>query len=86
MREKVKVMFEREMIPDGCVRCPTCKGTGRYRFKWSEPSFHNVPAVNDYRMCFRCMGNGYIPISELKEEERKEIESKKDTGDKKEVH
>jgi hypothetical protein len=28
--------------------------------------------VSDYRRCFRCMGMGYIPISELKKGEKSE--------------
>jgi len=72
LRRKVRISYEEERIPEGNVRCPSCKGTGRYRFRWSEPSGLNDPSVSDYRRCFRCMGMGYIPISELKKGEKSE--------------
>ena len=69
-RRVVKVNYVDVQIPPGHVVCPKCKGTGRYRFRWSEPSFFNVPGVSDYHQCMRCMGEGYIPISDLKEGEK----------------
>jgi DnaJ-class molecular chaperone len=72
IRRKVRIVYDEERTPEGHVRCPNCHGTGRYRFRWSEPSFHNNPSVSDYRNCSRCMGMGYIPITELREGEKAE--------------
>jgi len=41
-------------IPDGHVKCPDCKGSGVFRWRWGGPG------SNDYRECMECRGLGYI--------------------------
>lgn len=54
------------------IECPDCNGSGRTRWRWSNPSFLNNPSVTDYRPCFTCLGKGHVQSSEFKEKEDSE--------------
>jgi hypothetical protein len=43
-------------VPEGCIVCPTCKGSGEIRVRWGEPSMF----TNEYRVCASCFGEGYV--------------------------
>lgn len=52
-------------IPEGSVKCPDCNGSGKTRWRFSEPSPLNNPSQSDYFMCALCMGKGYEKITTL---------------------
>ncbi len=54
------MIYETVMVPDNCVVCLECKGRGQVRWRYSEPSFTNNPAVSDYWPCIYCEGQGYV--------------------------
>jgi len=49
-------------VPEGCIVCPICKGSGEMRVKWGEPSRF----TNEYRACASCFGEGYVNEAEWK--------------------
>ena len=57
---RVTTRYERVKIPEGHVKCPDCKGRGRIRWRYSEPSPFNDPSVSDYYDCPRCLGLGHL--------------------------
>ena len=61
-RERVSIAFDEIKIPEGHKVCPKCNGTGRYRFRYSSPSFNNIPYISDYMTCFQCNGSGFVSI------------------------
>lgn len=52
-------------IPDGCAKCPSCNGSGKIRWRYSEPSPLNNPSQSDYWTCSLCLGKGYEKITTL---------------------
>lgn len=65
-REKWGVTIEKVKIPEGSVKCPDCHGSGKVRYRYSEPGPFNNPG-NDWINCFLCMGKGFIELDYLKE-------------------
>lgn len=59
-RERTGIIFEQAKIPEGHIRCPQCKGSGRIRWRWSEPFGGNNPGVSDFSPCLYCMGKGHL--------------------------
>ena len=47
-------IYQTVTIPDGYVKCPSCKGSGVFRFRWGGPD------SNDFKKCFECRGMGFI--------------------------
>lgn len=47
-------VYQQVEIPEGHVRCPSCKGSGVWRWRWGGPG------SNDYKKCIDCQGIGYI--------------------------
>ena len=72
------MIFETVKIPDNCVICPECEGQGMKRWRYSEPSFTNNPAVTDYMPCIYCDGQGYLE-KELNERMQKLYHSSETT-------
>jgi RecJ-like exonuclease len=63
---KQVVTYKRVKIPDGSVKCPFCKGTGKIRIKYSEPPSNTQ---GDFWSCIRCGGKGFTSEDELHEDE-----------------
>lgn len=45
---------KRIKIPDGCIRCPECQGSGQV------VRIYKDPGPNEYMTCLTCCGNGYV--------------------------
>jgi len=60
--EVYSISVKKVKIPEGSIKCPDCKGSGRIRYKYSEPS-HSC--ADDFMPCILCQGKGYVELSYL---------------------
>jgi hypothetical protein len=51
-----KVVFEEVKIPEGCVKCKACDGSGEIRLYYSENPYDR----GQFTTCWYCHGQGYV--------------------------
>ena len=67
-------VFENVEVPEGHIICPTCKGSGEKRVRWSGVGH----TENDFQTCPDCLGEGYIDEERWKHKLEMMKEVKKD--------
>ena len=55
-------VVENVEVPEGCIVCPTCKGSGEQRVRWSGVGH----TEHDWQKCSICFGEGYVDEEKLK--------------------
>jgi len=50
-----KSTLEKVKVPDGNVKCPTCKGSGEIRVRWGQPWDRG-----QFMDCLTCEGKGFL--------------------------
>ena len=50
-----KVVYEEVKIPEGCVRCKACGGSGEIRLYYGQPY-----DGGQFMRCWYCHGDGYV--------------------------
>lgn len=55
-------VVENVEVPEGCIVCPTCKGSAEIRVRWSGVGH----TENDWQRCSSCFGNGYVNEADWK--------------------
>lgn len=69
---KKEITMKQIRIPDDCVKCPDCKGSGEVRIIYGAPW-----VKGQFDDCLLCCGKGYVEKSHLEflqrlEEKRRE--------------